>query len=405
MENIDEQVIRLSKTVKIIGIIDIAVFSVITLIAFITGNGFASIAFMAFVLLGVILLLAYKKQMLIIKDNEIEFNYLFKKTQHVRYEQIRCLLLIPLNNRTQRALIDRQYQRIISLDEMLADVGILFEALEKKQIEVVDLGELVEKGSKDVSKYFPALNGIERNYYKSLINENKTIESMPRKNKKAVVKNTKKLLKIIGWVLIFANLAAFLIGGKAMLIILIAVLVFTYGLYIFYYPYIYTDAFSKKGQNQCLQVPFGGAVIAMLLSLTLSQLWNYDFDSFMKSTAGITAILALVFIIKSLRVSVPQRLGRKLSVIFAAFIIAFSITFPVNFLLTVDKATHVATVITDKDISGGRTRDYYLYCMWNGSEERFNVSKKEYNETAIGDKKRICIRKSILGLEYCTIHK
>ena len=84
MENIDEQVIRLSKTVKIIGIIDIAVFSVITLIAFITGNGFASIAFMAFVLLGVILLLAYKKQMLIIKDNEIEFNYLFKKTQHVR---------------------------------------------------------------------------------------------------------------------------------------------------------------------------------------------------------------------------------------------------------------------------------------------------------------------------------
>lgn len=146
-------------------------------------------------------------------------------------------------------------------------------------------------------------------------------------------------------------------------------------------------------------------MIAMLLSLTLSQLWNYDFDSFMKSTVGITAILALVFIIKSLRVSVPQRLGRKLSVIFAAFIIAFSITFPVNFLLTVDKATHVATVITDKDISGGRTRDYYLYCMWNGSEERFNVSKKEYNETAIGDKKRICIRKSILGLEYCTIHK
>ena len=79
----------------------------------------------------------------------------------------------------------------------------------KKQIEVVDLGELVEKGSKDVSKYFPALNGIERNYYKSLINENKTIESMPRKNKKAVVKNTKKLLKIIGWVLIFAQSGCF----------------------------------------------------------------------------------------------------------------------------------------------------------------------------------------------------
>ena len=43
-----------------------------------------------------------------------------------------------------------------------------------------------------------------------------------------------------------------------MLIILIAVLVFTYGLYIFYYPYIYTDAFSKKGQNQCLGAVWRG---------------------------------------------------------------------------------------------------------------------------------------------------
>lgn len=53
----------------------------------------------------------------------------------------------------------------------------------------------------------------------------------------------------------------------------------------------------------------------------------------MKITAIITALLALPFIIKSLKTDVPQKFGRKLSVVFAAFIIAFTISFPINFYL------------------------------------------------------------------------
>lgn len=400
----DEHVIRLSKVTKIIGIIDIAVFLGFALISLFMGSWFAFIVFAAFVLLGVILILAYKKQKIIVKEDEIVFNYLVRKTQHIRYDHIRCLLLIPLNNKTDRVLIDRQYHRLISLEEMLTDFGILFEMLNKKQIPVVDFGELVEK-NKDVSVYLDALNSLERYHYKSVAAENETAEKLSKGKTKSNVRNTRKILKIIGWILIFANAAAFFIGGRVMLILLIAILLFTYALYIKYYPYIYIDTVSKKGQNQCLQMPFLGAAIAMFLSITMTKLYNYDFVDFLKSTAGITLILVIVFMIKSARVSVPQRTGRKISVIFAAFIIAFCITFPVNFLLTFDTPTHDIAVITDKDISGGKTTDYYLYCMWNGEEESFNVSKSEYNEASIGDKRRICIKRSALGLEYYTIHE
>ena len=51
-----------------------------------------------------------------------------------------------------------------------------------------------------------------------------------------------------------------------------------------------------------------GAAIAMLLSLNTSKLFNYEFGNYMKITAIITALLALPFIIKSLKTDVPQKI-------------------------------------------------------------------------------------------------
>ena len=189
-----------------------------------------------------------------------------------------------------------------------------------------------------------------------------------------------------------------------MLVIFIMVLMITYAVYIKYYPYIFIEVTTKKGQELAYQLPFMGAAIAMLLSLNTSKLFNYEFGNYMKITAIITALLALPFIIKSLKTDVPQKFGRKLSVVFAAFIIAFTINFPINFLFTFDGATHEIAIVTDKKISSGKTRDRELYVSCNGKREIYTVSNSEYENTSIGDSKRICRRKSALGLEYSTIH-
>lgn len=398
-----DNVIRLSKLTKIIGVVTAVLFSLVVLAMLITRNIIAAICFVPFAALGIALILAYKKQTIVINEEGLVFNYLIKETQRVKYKDIKCILVIPLNNRTQAALVDKKYNRIITLDLMLVNYESLYLALAENGIETVDFGELVEQ-NKDVSKYVTALNWIERNYYKSVYNEDETVKSMSKSKKKEEVNKTKKIIKILGWILIFADAVAYFVNGRGMMIIFMAVLLITYALYIKYYPYIYIEITTKKGQEQVYQLPFMGAAIALLLSLNLGKVFNYEFGSFMKIAAVITVLLAIPFLIKSSRIDIKQRFARKLSVVFAAFIIAFTITFPINFLLTFDGTTHEEAIVTDKNISGGKTRDREIYVNCNGEREIYTVSRDEYENTSIGDKKRICFRKSILGLEYSTIH-
>ena len=108
-------------------------------------------------------------------------------------------------------------------------------------------------------------------------------------------------------------------------------------------------------------MPFLGAAIALLLNLATAKIFDYDFIDYLKITFLFNSYLFSSFIIKSLYARVPQRFGRKLSVIFAVLVFSFTITFPVNFLLTFGKSEHETIVITDKDVDTGNSlTDYQL---------------------------------------------
>ena len=400
----EDKVIRLSKFTKVLGIITVVIFMIPTTFLLFTGNIIAALCFFPFVLLGAALLLAYRKQVIILDDQELTFHYLLKNTQHIPYADIHCLLFIPLNNQMHMALISKTYERLISLDNMLVNLDPLFEILQQKNIQLIDFAELAED-EKQAALYGNTLTMIERNYYKSIDSENKTVDSMTKKKPHFHYKKTKKRLKILGWILFLTDVVAYIIGGKTMLVLSLAVIFITYSIYIIYYPYIYVDTISKKGQKQSLQLPFFAAAIAMLINLSLTQLYNYDFNALLQITAVIMLILIGIFMIKSMRNSIAQRLTRKLSVICAIFIMAFSSTFTINFLLTFEPARHETIRVSDKSISSGKTRDYYLYGQWNGKEEQFSVPRSVYQESEIGDQKRVCIRRSMFGLEYYTVHE
>ena len=400
----EDKVIRLSKFTKVLGIITVVIFMIPTGFLLFTGNIIAALCFFPFVLLGAALLLAYRKQVIILDDQELTFHYLLKNTQHIPYADIHCLLFIPLNNQMHMALISKTYERLISLDNMLVNLDSLFEILQQKNIQLIDFAELAED-EKQAALYGNTLTMIERNYYKSIDSENKTVDSMTKKKPHFHYKKTKKRLKILGWILFLTDVVAYIIGGKTMLVLSLAVIFITYSIYIIYYPYIYVDTISKKGQKQSLQLPFFAAAIAMLINLSLTQLYNYDFNALLQITAVIMLILIGIFMIKSMRNSIAQRLTRKLSVICAIFIMAFSSTFTINFLLTFEPARHETIRVSDKSISSGKTRDYYLYGQWNGKEEQFSVPRSVYQESEIGDQKRVCIRRSMFGLEYYTVHE
>ena len=400
----EDKVIRLSKFTKVLGIITVVIFMIPTTFLLFTGNIIAALCFFPFVLLGAALLLAYRKQIIILDDQELTFHYLLKNTQHIPYADIHCLLFIPLNNQMHMALISKTYERLISLDNMLVNLDPLFEILQQKNIQLIDFAELAED-EKQAALYGNTLTMIERNYYKSIDSENKTVDSMTKKKPHFHYKKTKKRLKILGWILFLTDVVAYIIGGKTMLVLSLAVIFITYSIYIIYYPYIYVDTISKKGQKQSLQLPFFAAAIAMLINLSLTQLYNYNFNASLQITAVTMLVLIGVFMIKSIRNPIPQRLTRKLSVICAIFIMAFSSTFTINFLLTFEPARHETIRVSDKSISSGKTRDYYLYGQWNGKEEQFSVPRSVYQESEIGDQKKVCIRRSMFGFEYYTVHE
>lgn len=400
----EDKVIRLSKFTKVLGIITVVIFMIPTGFLLFTGNIIAALCFFPFVLLGAALLLAYRKQVIILDDQELTFHYLLKNTQHIPYADIHCLLFIPLNNQMHMALISKTYERLISLDNMLVNLDPLFEILQQKNIQLIDFAELAED-EKQAALYGNTLTMIERNYYKSIDSENKTVDSMTKKKPHFHYKKTKKRLKILGWILFLTDVVAYIIGGKTMLVLSLAVIFITYSIYIIYYPYIYVDTISKKGQKQSLQLPFFAAAIAMLINLSLTQLYNYNFNASLQITAVTMLVLIGVFMIKSIRNPIPQRLTRKLSVICAIFIMAFSSTFTINFLLTFEPARYETIRVSDKSISSGKTRDYYLYGQWNGKEEQFSVPRSVYQESEIGDQKKVCIRRSMFGLEYYTVHE
>ena len=400
----ETNVVRNAKFVKVIGIITTVLFLSVSVFLILTGNLLASLFFLPFAALGIILILAYKKEKILLEKESLTICRLFGKTQQVDYREIRCLLLIPLRNRTRMVLVDKQYRRLLSLDPTLENPETLLEALIDNEIPLVDFGEMAQQ-KKNLSRYFPLLTAIERNYYHAIVDETKVIEQMSKNSKAFYRVKAKKRLKIIGWILIALDVAAYLSGGKPMMLLLTGVLLAAYTVYLWYYPYIYIETTTKKGEEQALQMPCLGAAAAILLCLGVAQTFNYDSGVYFKITFALTALLALPYLIKSAKTK-PQRLGRKLSVIFAAFILAFSITFPLNFLLTFDKARHETVTITDKHIStSGKTDDYYLHGYWNGEETKFRVSSSVYRDTDIGEERRICIRQSALGMVYYSIHR
>ena len=401
----EKQVIGCSKFVKVLGMITTLVFGLICLVTLIFGYDIAALCFLPFVFLGGSLLLACKKQTIVIDKNTLTFNYVLKKSVEVRFTDIRCLLLIPLGNRTQMALIDQDYNRLVTLDYAFGNLEILYEALAEHEVKIVDFEELLEK-KKDVSRYVRTFNAIERSYYRSIVEESKTIENISSNQCGFNLDKSKKILRVLGFVFIALDVIGFYIGGKMMMVFYILVILVSYAVYLWYYPYIYIETKTKKGEDIMLQMPFLGAAIALLLNLATAKIFDYDFIDYLKITLMLTVIFSIPFIIKSLYIKEPQRLGRKLSVIFAVLVFSFTITVPVNFLLTFGKPEHETIIITDKDVdSGNSLTDYQLIATWNGEEKEFNVSKSQYLKTNIDESCRVCIRKSLLGLEYYSVHE
>ena len=308
------------------------------------------------------------------------------------------------SNKTECVLLNREYNRLLVLEESLSNIEMLWDAFAEKNIPLVDFGRLVEE-KKDVSPYLNALGRIERNYYSSMLSEIETVENLSKEETGIDITKTRRKMRWLAAILLLADVAAFILEAKPMACIASLVLLVPYGVYIHYYPYIYVENKTEQGKEKMIKLPISGPVFAIFLLIGYLEYFNYNFGTFLMMTSVFAAILYVPYMIKSKKTELPQSAGRKASVFLAAFVISFVIMIPMNFVLTFDKPTHEMVYVTDKRISTSRHgSDYMLSVDLNGEEVEFDVSRKLYDKTDIGAVRVVCTKRSIIGFQYSSLH-
>lgn len=401
-----DKVVRLNKFIKVIGLITTVLTSGGVVALCLAGIYGCAILMALFLLLGIVMLLLYKNQFVIIGEEGLLFHYLFKKEKHVSYVDILCVLFLVVNNRYEFVVVDKQYQRLAAWDPGEINDACLYEAFEKNNIEIVDFNEMIEEGS-GAEDFFQAFNIVEKNYFEGILTARKVTEKMPKK-KAGSIKNKEKLMRAAGWIMISCDVAAYFIGGKPMMVIWIAALLIAYAVYLIHYPYLYLDQGHKKNRlGKAYFTILGGALMPLVAMGLLAASSNLDsFGTYMKITGCIAAVLIVPFVIKDLRIDVKQKLSRKLSVAGCVCLMAFCMNYSLNIVLSFDNATHETVTVTKKDESHSRrSSSYYLYVKQeDGTEEEYEVSHSQYKKTSVGDYKRLHIQTSALGLKYYQLH-
>lgn len=398
-------VVRLNKFIEVIGWITTIVGSSGVIVLCLAGIYGCAILMALFLLLGIVMLLLYKNQFMIVEEEGILFHYLIKKEKRVSYADIRCILILAMRNKYEIVLVDKQYQRIAAWEPAEINDACLYEAFEKNNIKIVDFNEMIEEGS-GAENYFQALNIIEKNYFENRLTVKKAEVQMLKK-KAGSSKKKKKYIRVVGWILIGCDVASFFIGGRPMLVIWIAVVLIAYAVYLIHYPYLYIDKDKESRLSKAYNTILAGGLISSFMMSMFAAQGNFAWlGTYMKITGCIAVVLMIPFVIKDMRTDVKQKLRRKLSVFGCVCLMAFVINYPLNMLLSFDNPAHETVTVTKKYESHTRRQWNYYLCVKqeDGTKREYEVSRSEYKETSVGDYKRLHIQTSALGLKYYLLH-
>lgn len=161
----DKRVLRFSKFVPGLGAVIAVIFAVSAVLMAGRREYLGTFILSVFALLGIFLLVSYFRVCVVLREEDFEFRKLFRKSRRVRYEEVACILRIPLSSKVSTVLVGKQYQRIEGIDGPLIDMEPLFEALVAHGVPKKDFREMYRNGE-DVSMYYSAMKWIESSYYK-----------------------------------------------------------------------------------------------------------------------------------------------------------------------------------------------------------------------------------------------
>ena len=398
-------VIREQKYVLVSGIVYALLFSSISLIFCIIKIEILAIIFLPFILWGIYLILRYYRYFIKLKTNKMIVSEPFKRNRIIRYAEINTVSIqasyINHAEHVEVILLNYQKKRLLKFARDMINADILIGILETREIPFDYLPEIrsyspgltttarpKKKAGQDIGKYFPALT------------------------KRGIKKITKEklLVKKLDWIMIGIVILAIILGGKLRYALFAFVLLLTWGMYVWMYPNLFLGVPEiPKIRKYVIEIPILGpgvaGVFCIFYCISYLYAFNFYYYDFLHFLEILTIILLSPFAIKLCMIKGKPDIVRIKSGVFSAFILAFIIVIPINYSTTFQDNEHESIIVNDKDTFSYKNESYYIYADWQEENQKFSVSKSQYNEYQKGDHLQVCLRRSIFGFQYWTVHK
>ncbi|WP_290773509.1 hypothetical protein [Anaerofustis sp.] len=353
------------------------------------------LVFGGFTLLGIYLLFDYFRRSLILYSTHITYTPAIGKTKTFYYNEITSVKFMAKGTTLQYRIYSNE-NILASFELNMKNVELALEYFEQRNI-------TIEKA--DVFKYGNKLDKIKENLQRNKENEGNYIKNTWSKER---LNKEHRIIKIIRYLIPPLIILSFFLSAKVSFILLISLLLIIWIMYIILYPKLAFEVSEKdKASNLRFQFPFISSAIIVVILLKSTDVINETNKEFFGYIIIFSIILMISYFVMLFIKRRKENTGKILLVLLGTFIISISIVRPINYVLTTGVIGHKTVKISDKSIYNSKNgTDYTLeVILKNNTRESMNVSKSLYNSVDINDNVKICKRRSLIGYDYCTLHK
>lgn len=330
----------------------------------------------------------------------------FKKEKVIRYADISTLLFLDIAKNQAVILLDGKNKRLLNfslVDMINADKAI--DILRMRRIPSVNLSERIERGQ-DVDEYLPSLTWSGRFVLRPQIIAMKSARRIEAANLGEKIKKRKKFTSIVGWAMLaFDIFALLLLKGSIQMACFTFVLLCAWAMYVWMYPLLFLEVSTfVKNKKYIIEMPIFGILAAIVFCLMGFENYDCDFGNYIAFVGILTVLLLFPLFLKSYFGEEKPDKMRVLASSLLALLLAYAITFPINYMMTFQADGHEPVIVKSKEVYVNKFASYYVYADWKEADYKFSVCQKVYDEIQEGDRMQVCLRHSIFGLHYWTLH-
>ena len=367
-----------------------------------------ALIFGGFTLLGLLLTVYCIRRRLVLYDSYAAYTPSFGRTRRFSYSEIQSVV-----QKREKFIIYSYDGRKLAVFEN--NMPAFFETLcflDEKYVKIVPAGSAAGAGADMASGTSPdaafgAAPGTTfrqkmADFNKRLNLTDKDAYLRARCSAEAVGKQ-RKIIRAVHIALIILSLSALFLPLKGRLAVYILTLLFPYFVFLFFYPKLTLEK-ARNCDEYHIPFPMAACFVSLLFSLSFVTTTNMEDNTWIFASA----VLLFILLIPCLVMLRLRRIKEHPLLLIGLAAVLFFLSFflmPAACYVTSGKPVHDTVIVLDKDsYRGSHTTSYDIAVVWRGREQKMDVSNSLYKSVEIGDTVRVCVRKSLLGVEIWRVH-